>query len=191
MKTHNLKEDVEERSIGHDDFDAIYDQYSQMVYNFAYAQLMSRAAAEDVTSNVFLAVIKNLGRFDPAHGNFKAWILTITRNMAWSYWRQAHIRHEISVPKVPEAVYEEPEDESLDDPKNQATRRILAELSEREREFLAMRYAMDMTNSEIAATLGVSANAVSSRYSRLLEKCRRLGMDDRTKKRGDEGHDRS
>ena len=191
MKTHNLKEDVEERSIGHDDFDAIYDQYSQMVYNFAYAQLMSRAAAEDVTSNVFLAVIKNLGRFDPAHGNFKAWILTITRNMAWSYWRQAHIRHEISVPKVPEAVYEEPEDESFDEPENLATRRIFAELSEQEREFLAMRYAMDMTNSEIAATLGVSANAVSSRYSRLLEKCRRLGMDDRTKKRGDEGHDRS
>ena len=191
MKTHDEREDVEERSAGLDDFDAMYDRYSQMVYNFAYAQLMSRAAAEDVTSNVFLAVIKNLGRFDPAHGNFKAWILTITRNMAWSYWRQAHIRHEISVPKVPEDVYEEPEDESLDDPKNQATRRILAELSEREREFLAMRYAMDMTNSEIAATLGVSANAVSSRYSRLLEKCRRLGMDDRTKKRGDEGHDRS
>ena len=191
MKTHDEREDVEERSAGLDDFDAMYDRYSQMVDNYAYARLMSRAAAEDVTSGVFLAVTENLWRFDPTRGDFKAWILTITRNMARSYLRQAHVRHEVSVPKVPEDVYEEPEDESFDEPENLATRRIFAELSEQEREFLAMRYAMDMTNSEIAAVLGISVNAVSSRYSRLLEKCRRLGMDDATKKRGDGSHDRS
>ncbi|MBQ6673843.1 MAG: sigma-70 family RNA polymerase sigma factor, partial [Spirochaetia bacterium] len=51
---------------------------------------------------------------------------------------------------------------------------ILRQLSEEERSFLAMRYEMNMTNSEIGELMGLTPEAVSQRYHRLLEKCRKV-----------------
>ena len=51
---------------------------------------------------------------------------------------------------------------------------ILRQLSEEERSFLALRYEMKMSNSEIAELIGLTPVAVSQRYHRLLEKCRKV-----------------
>ena len=178
------------RNAGKDAFGAMYDKYYPLVYNFAYARLVRREAAEDVTSSVFLTAAENFWRFDAARGDFKVWILVIARNTIRNYLKRASVRHEVCVPQVPEPPFEEEAaDDSFDAPANRAARRILSALSQEERDFLAMRYAADMTNSEIAASLGISENAVSSRFSRLLAKCRRLASGGASGKRGDESHD--
>ena len=69
-----------------------------------------------------------------------------------------------------------PSDEygQLKNPDNQRIFAILCKLSEDEREFLELRYALELSNREIGRLLNISEKAVSERYRRLLEKCRRL-----------------
>ena len=63
---------------------------------------------------------------------------------------------------------------SFDDPASERTYEILQQLTEDERNLLEMRYTLDMDNDEVAAVLGATANAVSHRYRRLLDKCRKI-----------------
>jgi RNA polymerase sigma-70 factor (ECF subfamily) len=55
----------------------------------------------------------------------------------------------------------------------------LAQLTEREREVLVMRYLEQLSTGEIAAALGIREGAVRSRHLRALEHLRRLLANDR------------
>lgn len=61
---------------------------------------------------------------------------------------------------------------SLKDPSNEKLYNILIHLSDEERDFLELRYELNLKNQEIADILGISVKAVDNRYRRLLEKCR-------------------
>lgn len=51
---------------------------------------------------------------------------------------------------------------------------ILCRLTDAEKDFLGLRYGLEMTNDEIANMLKITPKAVSDRYARLLNKCRRI-----------------
>src|SRR5687768_18476252 len=50
----------------------------------------SPAAAEDITQDVFVGLLKNPDRFDPARGTLRAFLLGIARNLALKRWRAEH-----------------------------------------------------------------------------------------------------
>ncbi|MGN0868716.1 MAG: sigma-70 family RNA polymerase sigma factor [Akkermansia sp.] len=54
------------------------------------------------------------------------------------------------------------------------TRRLLGELSERDREILELRHFESLSNSECAAVLGIEAKAASIRYVRALKRFQEL-----------------
>jgi RNA polymerase sigma factor (sigma-70 family) len=54
----------------------------------------------------------------------------------------------------------------VDDVRRRAVIDALAELPRRQREVLALRYYLDLSEREIAETLGISAGAVKSHASR-------------------------
>lgn len=161
------------------DFENIYRQYYQRIYNYTYGQLLRREAAEDVASDVFFAVWKNLGSFDPERGNISSWLFTIAHNVIENYRQKAYSRHEVSMEEPPENLaqglkWAEGEEGTIENPIGHRAYRILKKLTEEERHFLSLRYGMCLTHEEIAALLGMSAPAVRQRYSRLLAKCRRI-----------------
>lgn len=51
------------------------------VYRFAVHMLGDAAAAEDVTQDVFMTVIREAGRFDAQRGTAVAWLCGIARNL--------------------------------------------------------------------------------------------------------------
>ena len=55
---------------------------------------------------------------------------------------------------------------------------LYSKLSAGEREFLNMRYAIQMSDSEVAEILGIPVKTVNKRYQRLLAKCRGI-LEDR------------
>src|ERR1700709_2789257 len=65
-----------------DAFVRLCDLFAGPVLGAALRHLSDRAAAEDVTQEVFLRIWRNAHRFDPARGRAEAWIATIARNAA-------------------------------------------------------------------------------------------------------------
>ena len=72
------------------EFQAVFDQHKDAVYRFAWRMSGSPAAAEDITQDVFVGLLRHPGRFDPARGTLRAFLLGIARNLALKHWRAEH-----------------------------------------------------------------------------------------------------
>ena len=180
-------------------FEMMYRKYFRRIYNYAYMRLLNREAAEDAAQEVFLAALTAMDRFDPLRGRREgetsclpadtrpsmvvgsggAWLSRIAANLVTDVQKRARYYREISVREVPETAFDDSFDDvgTLKNPINQRVYRILQKLSEGERELLALRYELELTNEEIAVYMGLSTNAVSHLYSRLLAKCRRIDSE--------------
>ena len=55
-------------------FAALYDIYVDRVYSYSYRRLGSKAEAEDVTAQTFLAALSNFSHFSWRGGGFGAWL---------------------------------------------------------------------------------------------------------------------
>ena len=53
----------------------LFDRHYRQVFSLAHRILRDSAEAEDVMHEVFLEVYREAGKFDPACGSVKAWIL--------------------------------------------------------------------------------------------------------------------
>lgn len=152
-------------------FTRIYQEYYRRVYNYAFSRLLRREDAEDATAEVFIALLKNIQFYDPQKGSVSTWVNRVAHNAVEDYCRKVYRHKEVFSPadsKDGKGAWE-PENEV-----NQRVYSILWHLSEEERSFLALRYEMNMTNSEIGELMGLTPEAVSQRYHRLLEKCRKV-----------------
>src|SRR5271165_4553774 len=57
----------------------LHARHASLIYGVA-ARSLDRAAAEEISQEVFLAVWRHAASFDPTRGTFRAWVLQITRS---------------------------------------------------------------------------------------------------------------
>lgn len=162
-------------------FSDIYNKNYSKVYKYIYSCLLKQEDAEDVTSEVFFAFLDSFINKQDNIEHPAAFLLKIARNRVINFRNKAVNRYEETPEELPEEQkedkYFEKEERSLKNPENQRMFKIIKHLSFEEREFLELRYAFDLKNPEIAEILGINEKAVSARYARLLEKCRRIDQE--------------
>jgi len=61
-------------------FEELYNQYKELVYNLALQFTQQRSDAEDITQEVFIRIHQHYHRYDPAVSSLKTWIYRITIN---------------------------------------------------------------------------------------------------------------
>ena len=146
------------------DFEALYRAHVQAVYRFAFRCVSRRDLAEDLTSEAFLALYRNLDRVDTAL--LPSWLFTVVRNRARDYWRRQIVEQRYldslvaPAPTAPEPALE---------------RWILGnpELKPLHRTCLMLRYVQGMTRAEIASTLGLTETQVKGCLQYALELLRK------------------
>lgn len=159
-------------------FEELYQNEARRVYNYIYGCILNREATEDIVSETFMAAMRNWEAQRQEIQNPAGWLTQIAKNKMINYLNRAQTKREFATETLPERgnldVYPSDEYGQLKNPDNQRIFAILCKLSEDEREFLELRYALELSNREIGRLLNISEKAVSERYRRLLEKCRRL-----------------
>jgi RNA polymerase sigma-70 factor, ECF subfamily len=152
----------------------LYAQYVDRVFRTVRGMLRSDVDAEDVTQDAMLTVLTSLHKYRPrTDARFAAWVTTIAVNTARRRFRRRR--------PEPTATGELPEtaDDGADpvDGLDRARRRralltALAELPERERVIVSLRYGAELNASEIGATVGIEPATIR----KMLERVRtRLG----------------
>jgi RNA polymerase sigma-70 factor (ECF subfamily) len=69
-------------------FTLLYRRRHPAIYRFALRLSRNAGVAEDVTQEVFMALIRDAGRFDPARGTLGGFLFGIARNHVRKRWEQ-------------------------------------------------------------------------------------------------------
>jgi RNA polymerase sigma-70 factor (ECF subfamily) len=148
-------------------FVALYDRYFDRVYAFISRRTHDRAAAEDITSEVFQQALAHLSRFAWRGVPFVAWLLRIASNALADRWQQ-HARDSHDPPA------DVPDTRELEELERRV---ILFQLVDRlpdvQRQVIRMRFVEEKSTREIAAALGRSEGAVKQLQLRALENLRK------------------
>lgn len=137
------------------------------VYAYAAYRIGDGADAEDVTSETFERALRYRQSFDPRRGDPAAWLIGIARRCIVD---AAVERRETPTAELPESSVEGHGEASL--------RRLdlagaVAQLDERDRELVALRYGADLTARQIGELLAMNTNAVEVALHRVLARLRR------------------
>ena len=131
-------------------FEDLYRRHVQAVFRFAFHVTGDRATAEDITSEAFLALYRNLDSIDEAL--LPGWLLTVARNRARDLWRR----------RAAEQRYIQQNDDPVaaQPPALEAWLLECDDLKPVHRTCVMLRYVYGMTRTEIAAKTGLSETQV-------------------------------
>jgi len=154
-------------------FEALYRLSRDDLYAYVATLLGDPVAAEDVTALAFERAYRKRRTFDRRRGEERAWLFGIARNAALDELRRrrrlARMATDPADPAAAEATSGEGAEVTL---KRTAVRAALAQLSAREREIVALKFHAGMTNTQMAAVLGVSDSNAGTLLYRVMEKLR-------------------
>lgn len=151
------------------DFQDAFEEHKDAVYRLAWRLCESTAAAEDVAQDVFVALLRDPGRFDPARGRLRTFLLGITRNLALKHLRREHRFERFDLEDMPV----EPVDLERGEVGEIVGRAVRA-LPPLQREVVILAVYEDLALAEIAQVVDANIGTVKSRLHRARENLRRL-----------------
>jgi len=151
------------------EFQTAFDQHKDAVYRFAWRMSGSPAAAEDITQDVFVGLLRHPDRFSPDRGSLRAFLLGIARNLALKRWRKEH-RYE---PLDDEVLVAQPVDLGRGEVGDIVGRAVRA-LVPLQREVVILAEYEGLTLAEIARAVDADVGTVKSRLHRARENLRRV-----------------
>ena len=140
------------------------------VYRVALLMTGSSAAAEDVTQDVFLAVMHDAGRFEAGRATVLAWLCGIARNHARRRWERD--RRTLPLPEASEmdgpamVVQPDPIAELANAAEIDALRRAVLSLPVRYREAVVLCDLQGLSYADAALALDCAVGTVRSRLHR-------------------------
>lgn len=142
-----------------------------------YVRLRGARDPDDVTSEVFLQVFRDLGRFTGDEAGFRAWVFTIARRRVLDDHRR-RARQPVTQPLLCEAaaanlVGGDVELDALRVLGDERVEAMLADLTDDQREVVVLRIVADLSLKQVAAATGRSLTAVKAIQHRALDALRR------------------
>jgi RNA polymerase sigma-70 factor (ECF subfamily) len=155
-------------------FAALYDAYFTQVYNTVFYRVLNPSVADDLTAQTFERALKNIRKYRPQRGRFVAWLLTMARNVVRDELRKQQVRPWVGIDQVAQQPSAAPLPEQMAIFSEEQTLLLaaIADLSERERELLALKYGAGLTNREIAVLAGLSESNVGTILHRSITRLR-------------------
>jgi RNA polymerase sigma-70 factor (ECF subfamily) len=146
----------------------LYDHYHRGVYRYIYYRVGDRQVAEDLTSEVFLRMLRFISGFHPPAASFQAWLFQIARNLAIDHYRKMGVRDHLPLdddlaagnPGLVGSI-----DQGLT---SETLRQALEKLPSEQRDVILMRFVAGMPLAQVAKALHKSEDAIKGLQRRAL-----------------------
>ncbi len=156
-------------------FLVLYDRYFSRVFNYMRYRSPDVHTADDLTAQTFEQALAKIASYDPQKAPFAAWLFTIARNLVNDSFRRRKRIEWLPLEGMENFAMQ------TDSPEKQAEladeqRRLLTAvktLSADKCDLLALKFAGEMTNREIARITGLSEQNVGVTLHRAIKKLRK------------------
>lgn len=149
------------------------DEYGALVWSLARRLSRTPSDAEDATQEIFLDIWRSAGRFDARQGSDKVFIAMIARRRLIDRLRKTTSEPPMDPVEVLESIaWSDPGSASEISLEAEQAARALKELRPEQREVLELGLLHGLSQSEIAARLGMPLGTVKSFMRRGLIKVR-------------------
>ena len=150
-------------------FESLVLAYQSLAFRTAFVIAGDAADAEEAAQDAFVKAHRALGRFRTGEP-FRPWLLTIVANEARNRRRTRGRRSALALRAAaePGALSGDPEEAALATERRQQLLTAVERLRDHDRDVLACRFFLDLSEEETAAALGIARGTVKSRTSRAL-----------------------
>jgi RNA polymerase sigma-70 factor, ECF subfamily len=156
-------------------YEELVNAHQGIAFRTAYVIARNAADAEEAAQDGFVKAWRALGRFREG-SPFRPWLLRIVANEASNRRRSAGRRASLAL----RAAAEEPSGDAAPSPEaallsaEQRTTLLAAveELPDEQRDVVALRYFLGLSEAEVAEALAIPQGTVKSRTARALERLR-------------------
>jgi RNA polymerase sigma-70 factor (ECF subfamily) len=155
-------------------FMKLYERHRAMIFRFSYRLSGSVEAAEDITHDCFLSLIKKPNNFLPDRGSLRNYLFAAARNLWLKQLRSSG--RESAMDEFAEDQFiapgREPLRQLLDDELSLKVKEAVSSLPPLQREALVLFEYEGLALNEIAGLVGTDVGAVKSRLHRARERLR-------------------
>lgn len=163
-------------------FEELVNRYKNSIFGIVYRIIGQYQEAEDVAQEVFITVYDKMYQFDSTR-KFSPWINRIAVNTSISHIRKNKKVLTLPFDEAASNLYDVPYSSSYrDDPETlfaekeleQEINEAILALPDSYREIIILRYRLDLSNQEIADTLGISRENVEVKVHRARKALRNI-----------------
>jgi RNA polymerase sigma-70 factor, ECF subfamily len=154
-------------------FNKLYEYYFDRIYSFCLNRLYNKEASEDITSQVFLLAVEQVGKFDTSRQvRFGSWLYKVAHSKIIDFYRKNKKNSNFDFDKT-EVV--DSQDLNMHDDVIQKEHMqkeiavVLKEVKTRYQEILTLRFFADLSIPEIAEVLELKPKQVSVLLHRALK----------------------
>jgi len=160
-------------------FGALFDAYHDAVYRYVASRVGRPSDAEDLTQIVFVKVLEALPRYEARGVPFGGWLFRLARNTAIDHLRTRRDHVELDALAERPDEHPGPEDLAATRQEIEAVGTALAELTEEQRDAIALRFFAGLSAREAAIAMGKQEGTVRGlQFRGIAALRRRLGLDE-------------
>jgi RNA polymerase sigma-70 factor (ECF subfamily) len=160
-------------------FGQLYEEHFDRIYRYVVFRVRNQADAEDITQQVFLKALENIGSYRWRGMPFASWLFRIAHNLVVDHWKK---RNRVKVEAVAPEEIDQMAAESSNDPATLAELKFdmkqlavaCEKLSDGQREIVSLRFAGGLSVAESAKVMGKSEGAVKVLQHAALVNLRRI-----------------
>lgn len=141
-------------------FEILYNHYLPKIFGYIFKRTGNREVTEDLVSTTFMKVFCNIKKFEHKGFSFSSWVYKIATNNLVDYYRKQGRVIEIDIETTVSLASNEktPEEQMEDFHNKKVIKWVLDQLPKKYEKVLSLKFFAELSNSEIAETMGISPN---------------------------------
>jgi RNA polymerase sigma-70 factor (ECF subfamily) len=152
----------------------VHHTYYVPIFRYVFIQVGDMETAEDLTSEVFIRLLKALRDHTAPQNTLRGWLFSVANIVVKDHFRKQYRAPQTTVDDSLPSAEAGPDQVVETKLMNQKLQAAVTTLTEEQRQVIAMRFGYEMPVEAVAQTLGKSAGAVKMLQARAISALTRI-----------------
>jgi RNA polymerase sigma-70 factor, ECF subfamily len=151
-------------------FGPLYRKYHEQIFRYIYQRMDNEELAFDITSQVFMKALKNIGKYEYRGVPFASWLYRIAKSELYQAFRDRKAERTVNIDSMQLSTMVEDMDDDDKESKKKLMMAALAILKEKDLQLIEMRFFEQRSFQEIGEILEITENNAKVKTFRAVEK---------------------